>query len=300
MKKALSLMLCLILALGCLSATALTASADTMPRYIVLLLDVSGSMDKNDRIESEKEAALKFCQTAVSAEKDDKVAIVTFSDEITTVCEFTNDLDTLSTAINGIYPSGNTNFSDALICADELLTNEAAKGVDFERNIVLCSDGIPVTGALSFTGEYTSSDHSNYMYANAALEFDKTLWPTTNVYTIGFFQGLTGRSKTFGPQFMADLANKMSVVTDDADKLIETFEDFAQEIVKVETPTEPTSSETPTEPTSNSVQNPSNAASIAQAIQTGNPIAFAGIMVLALVAFGAMALTSKRREYIEK
>ena len=309
MKKVLSIMLCIMLAISCLSVTALTASADTTPRYIVLLLDTSASMENGTRLADEKAAAIKFCETVTSSNSNSMIAIVTFSTDVTTICDFTNDAETLTSAISAIETDYSTNFIDALRRADELLTAESEKGINLERNIVLCSDGVPEHGDVSYDGPYTKDDAPSWAYpqANAALAYDKTLWDNTNVYTIGFFQGLSGKNATFAPRFMADLANKKSVVTDNVDDLIDTFEDFAEEIVKVETPDEPATKDEPTSSTtstnstsSKTNQNPSNAADIARAIETSDSVGFYGILVLSIVAFGAMAFVSKRNESAEK
>lgn len=299
-------MLCIMLAISCLSVTALTASADTAPRYIVLLLDTSASMESGTRLEDEKAAATKFCETVTSSNSNSMIAIVTFSTGVTTICDFTNDAETLTSAISEIETEYSTNFIDALRRADELLTAESEKGIDLERNIILCSDGVPEYGDESFDGPYTIDDAPSWAYpqANAALAYDKTLWDDTNVYTIGFFQGLSGKSATFAPRFMADLANKKSVVTDNADELIDTFKDFAEEITKEETPDEPATKDEPTSSTnstsSKTNQNPSNAANIARAIDTSDSVGFYGILILSIVAFGAMAFVSKRNESAEK
>lgn len=301
MKKALSIALCLVLALSCMTAAAVTAGAETTQRYIVLLLDVSSSMYWNDRIESEKDAALKFCETAAKNDNN-KICIATFDDGAYVNCDFTNDLETLTATIEEIKPNGGTDFTKALKLADSLLLEEAAKGISFERNIVLCSDGIPEYGETAYDGPYTYEDNSwCYDYANAALAFDNTLKPTTNIYTIGFFQGLDDEDAAFAPRFMEDLANKMSVVTDNSDELIKIFEEVAEEITKVETPDTPNTPDAPVNSTTsttsnNAVQNPSNAASVAQAIQTGTPIAFVCALTVALLAFGVIAFTAKKRE----
>lgn len=307
MKKVLSIALCFVLAISCMTAVALTAGAETTERYIVLLLDISDSMEENDRLTSEKDAALKFCETAAK-NPNNKISIATFDISAYVNCEFTNDLETLKSTINAIEMGGGTDFTEALQLADTLLVNEAAKGISFERNIVFCSDGLPLFGETLYEGEYTSDDYYFYEYANAALAYDNTLKPTTNIYTIGFYQGLEGKEADFAPRFMADLANKMSVVTDNADELIDKFEQVAEEITKeeepeekVETPDSPDAPVNSTTSTTNSkttqtVQNPSNAASVAQAIQTGTPIAFICSLTVALLAFGVIAFTAKKRE----
>lgn len=305
MKKVLSIMICIALAVGCLAMTTVSASADTKPRYIVLLLDISDSMEENDRLASEKKAAVTFCE-AVTKNTNDKIAIVAFDYSTSLKCDFTNDFQTLKSAVDDIKIGGGTDFYSALELADELLVNAASSGAVFERNIVLCSDGMPVYGPSSYEGEYTVEDHYYYYStANAALSFDNTLKPTTNIYTIGFFQGLTGQDETFAPRFMRDLANRLSVVAENEEELIKHFEEFAEEITKVETPDEPetpaqptttTSSATTTTTTTTSASTAS-AASIAQSITTGGaPIAFAVTMMALCGSVAVIAYKSKREE----
>lgn len=63
MKKALSLILSLILIVSCMALATIAASADTTPRYTVLVLDASGSMSC-DKLAAEKQTAIKFCEIA--------------------------------------------------------------------------------------------------------------------------------------------------------------------------------------------------------------------------------------------
>lgn len=303
MKKILSVFICMALLVSCMAAMCVTADAATSdPRYTVLLLDKSSSMDSNGRITAEKAAAELFCETVINAGGSDYIAIVTFGTYAYKECDFTNDLDTLSATIESISPQGSTNLSDALKTADSLLKEVESSGKSIQRNIVICSDGIAQYGDWSYEGAYTYADSYFYDYANAALAFDNTLKPTTDIYTIGFFQGLSASNATFAPRFMKDLANKRSVVVDDSDALIQEFATVAEKIVEVDTPDTPDTVVTTTTTTaSTSIQNPTNAAAVAQAIQTGDStVAFAGIAILGLAAFSVMAFTAKRKESDEK
>ena len=301
MKKLLSIVISLALLVGCMAMAIVSASADRLARYTVLVLDVSSSMS-GDKLASEKQAAIKFCETATKNPQD-KVALVAFSSSIKYTGEFTNDLDELKDEINDLRAAGGTDFHTALTKANNLLNEEEAKGTKFQRNIVFCSDGLPETGATLKEYKYTSADSSYYRYGNAALQYDDAfIKPNTNVYTIGFYQRLTGKNATFAPQLMKDLANRLSTVAETEDELIEAFDNFAGDITRVETPDTPTqpssgnsgTTTTTTSGSTNAIQNPSNAAEIAASIQTGSPLTYVVIIAAAFVVFGAVAVSTKK------
>lgn len=85
------------------------ASQDT-PFDLVLLLDLSGST--SDKIDLIRKSAKRFVDAARPV---DRIAIFTFSSEISAVSGFTNDHDALKKSIGDIQkPSGGTSFWDAL------------------------------------------------------------------------------------------------------------------------------------------------------------------------------------------
>ena len=115
MKKFVSAILCIVLAVSCFAAAAVTASADTLPRYVVLVLDVSYSMDiglPKTRLDSQKEAAKSFCRTTLG-ENENKVAVVLFGSGADVLCDFTDDVSLLTSSIDGIVTDGATYFYDA-------------------------------------------------------------------------------------------------------------------------------------------------------------------------------------------
>lgn len=302
MKKLLSIMLCIVLAVSCMAAATVSASADAKPRYIVLVLDVSYSMDSYGtdsnitRLESEKMAAVKFCEGATK-NAENKVAVVTFGSHSRVACDFTNDITALQTTINSMETDGATNVYDAFYMANELLNVREFDGVDFERNIVFCSDGTPLGGPSVYDYKYTSDDYSDYEDANAALKYvDENVKPTTNIYTIGFFQGLYGKDATFAPMFMADLANKLSVVTDNSDELIDVFDNIADKITDVATPDTPDAPVENTTSTTITTTTQNSAAAAAQAIQTGVSMPIVVLCAAALGALGFVILTMKKKE----
>ena len=81
----------------------------TAPFNLVLLLDVSGSVE--ERIDFIRKAALAFLSTAGP---QDRIAIVSFRDDVQLVSEFTNDRGVLVERIKDIQAGGATSLYDAL------------------------------------------------------------------------------------------------------------------------------------------------------------------------------------------
>lgn len=265
MKKFISSVLCAATLIAS-SVMSIGASADTIkPKYTVLALDVSSSMsiqsDGVSRLDAEKAAAEKFCKTALTNESD-KIAVITFGSDVEIACDFTNDKKKLNETIESIEALGATNVTGALEKTKELFDNQSD---DFQKNLVLCSDGCPLGGPLLEEYEYTYDDYDNYQYANAALQYDDVnLKSDTKIYTIGFFDKLEGKEEEFAPRFMLDIATEISVVASNADQLNTAFTDFAKEINKIETPDTPSPEANPNSGNnSNSNNNNSGTASSA-------------------------------------
>jgi Ca-activated chloride channel family protein len=81
----------------------------TAPFNLVLLLDVSGSVE--ERIDFIRKAALAFLSTAGP---QDRIAIVSFRDDVQLVSEFTSDRGVLTERIKDIQAGGATSLYDAL------------------------------------------------------------------------------------------------------------------------------------------------------------------------------------------
>lgn len=79
------------------------------PFNLVLLLDVSGSVE--ERIDFIRKAALAFLSTAGP---QDRIAIVSFRDDVQLVSEFTSDRHVLTERIKDIQAGGATSLYDAL------------------------------------------------------------------------------------------------------------------------------------------------------------------------------------------
>jgi VWFA-related protein len=103
------------------------------PFNLVLLLDVSGSVE--ERIDFIRKAARDFLNTA---SPQDRIAIISFRDDIQIISDFTTDRRLLSKKLDEIEAGGPTSLYDALAYA----LAETVKPLRGERTaIVILSDG---------------------------------------------------------------------------------------------------------------------------------------------------------------
>jgi pimeloyl-ACP methyl ester carboxylesterase len=203
-------------------------NASSVMRYSVLLLDTSGSMSGTPLART-KQAAIKFCEQVLAADGNSYVAIISFNTTATTACNFSDNLSSLTAAVNGLYSTGNTSQYRGLTLADTLLSNITA--TDAIKNIVLMSDGLPNSGESSFNGPYSSSDYSSYRCANAAYNKAQELKTKYNIYSLGFFHSLGGKDLAFGRRFMNDLQNAGYYDVVNPDDLDFNFGNIAEDIV---------------------------------------------------------------------
>jgi len=109
---------------------------EKLPIYIGVLMDTSSSAA--GKLKFEQEAALNFIYTVTRTRKD-RVAFVTFDDEVNLRQDFTTNLDLLNKAVNGIKrPGTQTALYDAVwqFC-DEKMRNVASP----RRALVVITDG---------------------------------------------------------------------------------------------------------------------------------------------------------------
>jgi Ca-activated chloride channel family protein len=114
----------------------------TAPFNLILVLDVSGSVE--ERIDFIRKAALAFLSTA---SPQDRIAIISFRDDVQLVSDFTTDRHLLSERIKDIQAGGATALYDALGYA----LVDTLKPLRGERTgIVILSDGDDNRSFLSF------------------------------------------------------------------------------------------------------------------------------------------------------
>jgi VWFA-related protein len=109
-------------------------SAQTVPVTTMLVVDISGSMDKNGKLAAAKEAA----KTYVSQMRPgDQAGLMTYDTQTYYVQQITADTAALTAAIDGLVTGGDTAMYNALVEAEKNL--EAING---RKSIIVMTDGL--------------------------------------------------------------------------------------------------------------------------------------------------------------
>ena len=158
--------------------------------YTVLVLDTSASMKK--QMDALKEAAIEFCENTLDPVQDPgrerQIAIVTFASSPRIISEFTNDPNSLESAIKTISAKGSTNMYRGLESAADLMKDVSDPGAI--KNILLMSDGMANKGMTVSGGQFPNR------YANAVLDKAiKLRCEGIGIATIGLING-NSESKT--------------------------------------------------------------------------------------------------------
>ena len=199
---------------------------DDAERNIVLLLDISGSMSEDNRIDLMKESAIDFCKELLTIDNT-KISVVSFDSDAEQVCPLTNDMNLLERSINDLYDGGGTNIYDALVTANDIL-----KGYETEdNNIVLMTDGAPQSGPYSYDGKFKESDGSCYEYANACMDYVKEneFEQKYKLYTLVF---VSNDDNSVAEKFLTALGYSGYYTTDNFKELTEYFKKLVQNINK--------------------------------------------------------------------
>jgi tight adherence protein B len=109
----------------------------TVPSFVALVIDTSGSMADDGRLDAAKSAAISFVQ---QKQPEDFVALVTFDDDTEVVTDFVNSPDILIEAIEALEPRGATAMFDGIVVASDLFGDMPDQG---RRSMIVLTDGEP-------------------------------------------------------------------------------------------------------------------------------------------------------------
>ena len=111
------------------------------PRWVVFALDVSGSMDTDDKIGDAKKVLVESTRELLAgAGGQCRVGIVTFSESVNTICSPTSDFDEIERCVSSIKTASTTAMHKGIREAVHLAMLAPA-GTD--REVVLVTDGMP-------------------------------------------------------------------------------------------------------------------------------------------------------------
>ncbi len=139
-----------------IASSQLLDYSEMPPINVSLVIDVSGSMQSDSRLEKVKKATLKFVK---GLRPNDYLSIVTYNSEARVILESQklSEINNLENILNNLVPSGSTNLYDGLILGYE----EVKKNFKPTQtsSVVLLTDGIANTG-ITDTEKITERSYS--------------------------------------------------------------------------------------------------------------------------------------------
>jgi Mg-chelatase subunit ChlD len=197
---------------------------------IVIGLDISGSMSGKP-MEAMKEAAVEFCKYTLKNDPNARIAVVPFDDSSSIGVSLTNDEAALTDYISSLGSGGSTNFTGAF----DTIMIELQTGTGDRKSVVFMADGLPNTGVSDYSTEmkekYPGKSYGSYDLGALKVDNEKVK-PNANVYTVGFFDSLSGTRKERAVALMKDLASDPVQYYDaDINTLKEVFGKISEDIV---------------------------------------------------------------------
>lgn len=107
---------------------------EVIPVTTMLVMDISGSMDKNEKLAAAKEAAKSYVAQMRSG---DQTGLIAYDTQVYTIQPLTSDIAVLTSAIDGLKTGSDTAMYNALIEAERAL--ESASG---RKAIIVLTDGL--------------------------------------------------------------------------------------------------------------------------------------------------------------
>lgn len=105
-----------------------------IPVTTMLVMDISGSMDKNDKLAAAKEAAKSYIS---QMRPEDQAGLIAYDTQVYTIQPITADTNALITAIDGLKSGSDTAMYNALIEAEKAF--ETATG---RKAVIVLTDGL--------------------------------------------------------------------------------------------------------------------------------------------------------------
>jgi VWFA-related protein len=136
---------------------------DKAPVYVVLLLDVSGSV--REEIEQIKGAAVAFAR---AFDREDRIAVMAFADELSLLQDWTNDVNKIRKSLKKVKPGYRTALFDALLG----VRRNRFRGVTGRKVIIVLTDGMDNesgSGYETVLKDIVQSDVSLYIVSRTRL-----------------------------------------------------------------------------------------------------------------------------------
>ena len=199
---------------------------------VILVLDTSGSMagDKLTQVQSDVN---EFINDTIP--KGNKVALITFNDVCANVTNFTSDTSLLKEIIDGLTIKGETNYYQALVKVDDVLSSYN-KESDRDCVVLFLTDGLPTVDIPNEVGQYNYLK-SKYEYLSInGIQYelgDEVLEGLKNITDIQFIASTKNLSEFLYKASISPIGYDKFVLTDyietnnfnlkDASNIITTF-----------------------------------------------------------------------------
>lgn len=115
--------------------------AERKPATLIFTVDVSGSMNRENRLELVKGTLLMLLD---QLHRSDRIGLVVYGSRGEVLLEPTSDHDAIRAAIGRLQPGGSTNAEEGLVMAYDLANRYFRRG-EINR-VILCSDGVANVG----------------------------------------------------------------------------------------------------------------------------------------------------------
>ena len=139
-------------------------SESTVPVGVVLVIDTSGSM-AGAPMDAAKAAAISFID---QARPEDRIAVVSFSNQATVLSGFTNNKQQLTTTVEALQADGETAFNDAVIQGVGLFNQPNA--ADLLPHMIVLTDGEDTASTATFEDAVAAISASGVRVFGVALE----------------------------------------------------------------------------------------------------------------------------------
>ena len=117
-------------------------AAERKPAVLTFVVDVSGSMDYENRLGLVKQALGMLLD---ELRPEDRVGLVVYGDEGQVLLSHTSDKGAIRRAIDRLVPGGSTNAEEGLLLGYQLAEQGLRQGAI--NRVILCSDGVANVGA---------------------------------------------------------------------------------------------------------------------------------------------------------
>lgn len=177
---------------------------DTNPVSAVLLLDTS--MSGKSELKKIKEAAEKFAEALAQG---DRIALITFDDQVHRALDWTDDLKKVRRALSRIRPGFRTALYDAMFTAAQ----DQLKDVEGRKAIILLTDCLNNESSASFqeaSRAIVQSQASFYVVSKTAIVREQAKKERRVVMLTNIYKRLFGSDENYIDEFFRKLESEMA------------------------------------------------------------------------------------------